>query len=57
MLRSNIENIANQVLSKYVAKGGAYKQFEKICAGENITYKEIETDEIKRKERENEFIR
>ena len=45
MLRSNIENIANQVLSKYVAKGGAYKQFEKICAGENITYKEIETDE------------
>jgi Zn-dependent peptidase ImmA (M78 family) len=45
MLRSNIENIANQVLSKYVAKGGAYKQFEKICAGESITYKEIEADE------------
>lgn len=45
MQRSNIENIANQVLSKYVPKGGAYKQFEKICAGENIAYKEIETDE------------
>ena len=45
MLRSNIENIANQVLSKYVVKGGAYKQFEKICAGENIAYQEIEADE------------
>lgn len=45
MQKTNIESIANQVLSKYVAKGGAYKQFEKICADENITYKEIETDE------------
>ncbi len=47
MQRDNIENIANQVLTKYVAKGGAYKQFEKICADENILYKEIETDENK----------
>lgn len=44
MIRSNIENVANQVLDKYVAKGGAYKQFEKICSGENIIYKEIESD-------------
>lgn len=47
MLRSNIENIANQVLNNYVLKGGAYKQFEKICDSENIKYNEIEADENK----------
>ena len=45
MLRINIEDVANQVLNKYVAKGGAYKQFEKICTSEDIIYKEIESDE------------
>lgn len=47
MQKTNIESIANQVLSKYVAKGGAYKQFDKICQSENIKYKEIEADKNK----------
>ncbi len=47
MIRSNIEDIANQVLLKYVSKGGAYKQFENILKGENIKYREIEADETK----------
>ena len=47
MTRSNIEAIVNQVLIKYVSRGGAYKQFDKICQSENIKYKEIDVDESK----------
>ncbi len=47
MTRSNIELIANQVLNKYVSRGGAYKQFDKICQGENIKYREIDADKSK----------
>lgn len=47
MIKNNIENIANQVLLKYVSKGGAYKQFENILKSENIKYREIEADETK----------
>ena len=47
MTRNNIESIANQVLSKYVPKGGAFKQFENILKGEDIKYREIEADETK----------
>jgi len=45
MTKSNIEAIANQVLDKYVSRGGAYKQFDKIFQSENIKYKEIDADE------------
>ena len=47
MIRSDIEDIVNRVLIKYVSKGGAYKQFENILKGENIKYREIEADETK----------
>lgn len=47
MTKSDIENKANEVLNKYVQKGGAYKQFDKICQSENIKYKEIVADENK----------
>lgn len=47
MTRNNIESIANQVLIKYVSKGGAFKQFENILKGEDIKYREIEADETK----------
>ena len=47
MIRSNIEDIANQVLIKYVSKGGTHKQFENILKSENIKYREIEADEMK----------
>lgn len=47
MTRNNIESVANQVLSKYVPKGGAFKQFENILKGEDIKYREIVADETK----------
>ena len=47
MTKSNIEEIANEVLNKYVSKGGAYKQFDNIFQSEKIKHREIDVDENK----------
>ncbi len=44
MTNNQIENIANEVLHKYVAKGGAYRQFQNIIKSENIKYKEVSSE-------------
>ena len=47
MTRSEIENLANEILNKYVSRGGAHKQFNKICESENIKYREIKSNPYK----------
>ena len=46
MTNNQIENIANEVLEKYVARGGAFKQFQNIIKNENIKYKEVNSKNI-----------
>ena len=41
MTNNQIENIVNEVLQKYVVKGGAHKQFQKIIKMEKIKFKEV----------------
>ena len=41
MTNKQIETIANEVLQKYVTKGGVYKQFQNIMKTENIKFKEV----------------
>ena len=41
MTNNQIELIATRVLQKYVARGGAFKQFENIIKSEQIKYKEV----------------
>lgn len=36
MTNSEIEKRANDMLAKYVQRGGAYKAWDKIMTGENI---------------------
>lgn len=47
MTKSDIESKANEVLNKYVTKGGVHKVFDKILTCEKIKYKEIDDDENK----------
>lgn len=47
MTRSEIEKLANEILNKYVSRGGAHKQFNKICESENIKYREIKSNPYK----------
>ena len=46
MTNNQIELIVTQVLQKYVARGGAFKQFENIIKNENIKYKEVNSQNI-----------
>jgi len=46
MTNNQIEAIATQVLQKYVARGGAFKQFANIIKNENIKYKEVNSPNI-----------
>lgn len=46
MTNNQIETIANEVLEKYVARGGAFKQFQNIIKNENIKYKEVNSKNI-----------
>lgn len=41
MISEQIKIKANEVLAKYVLRGGAYKKFETIMAAENIKFKTI----------------
>ena len=43
MTNSEIEKRANDMLAKYVQRGGAYKAWDKIMTGENIKYRQITT--------------
>lgn len=45
-MRTNkeIEQIANDVLEKYLKKGGSYKIFEQIMADKNIKFREVKAD-------------
>lgn len=40
---SEIEKIANNVLTKYKKRGGSYKLFDEIMLGEGIVFKEIKS--------------
>ena len=46
MTNNQIETIANEVLEKYVARGGAFKQFQNIIKNENLKYKEVNSKNI-----------
>ncbi len=47
MTKSEIEKRANEILSKYSAKGGIFKQFDKILKDENIKFRKIEAENDK----------
>lgn len=44
MTNEQIKMKADEVLNKYVLRGGAYKKFDSIMSGENIKFREITTN-------------
>ena len=47
MTNNQIETIANEVLEKYVARGGVFKQFQNIIKNENLKYKEVNSKSVR----------
>lgn len=43
MTNSEIEKHANDMLTKYVQRGGIHKVWDKVMKGENIKYRQIST--------------